>query len=480
MSLAFSVFERVFGLTDLSALREGKVGRQCRGEEHVVELVRNKSSGKIRLFWNQSNITHLFRQRHIHEDSISGPQNIEYLWKTRSGEALRIVYVPRMSNEESIKFDFFVDDVNFTDLPTVGQLGRVGVLERFMERRSPHDDTGSQRSLDSSIATNEMDEDDLSTGDTTKEFRVFGHHSLTSSKEDEIINDELHSHLYSNALSSLRGQILAFLPQTEEMVSRSIINAFFVDSSPVAYPASLDERNAHQVEADLILEAHRWARLNVDFAPRRDVDDLSLHFFQKCMDRVFLLIRNEELSSSDEAARIVFSVASVLGLEFAYPIAQDTMILHDLASGTTNEVLRKTLSSFGEIDASSISSVSRTFGFCRFFFEDHLSQCVAGIKDGAVLINGRKPTVSILYSRTLDSFQHDKDAGCLKDHNNESSGGEEIPISSSLPPPPHLMGPPCYSPDCVAQRRTSYDFGEHNCERSVHLSHYHTTTSACY
>jgi RNA recognition motif. (a.k.a. RRM, RBD, or RNP domain) len=471
--------ERVFGLTDLTALREGKVGRQCRGEEHVVELVRNKSSGKIRVYWNQSNITHLFRQRYIHEDSILGQQNIEYVWKTRSGETLRIVYIPRVTVEDSIKFDFFVDGVNFTNLPTVGQLGRLRVLERSTEHRFPYDDAGSQRSFDSSIATNEGDDDEQSSSEMTKEFRVFGYNSLTSSKEDEIINDELHSHLYSNALSSLRNQIVTFLPQTEEMVSRSIISAFFVDSSPAAYPDSLDERNAHQVEADLILEAHRWARLNIDFAPRRDVEDLSLHFFQKCMDRIFLLIRNDELSTSDEAARTLFSVGAVLGLEFAYPMARDTMILDDLAPETTDDDVREALSPFGEIDAVSVSSVASTFGFCRFFFEDHLCQCVAGIEDGSVLINGRRPKVSILYSGSLDAFQLNKDVECLKDQKSEAVGGEGISLTTSVPPPPHLMGPLCYSPDSVAQKRTSYDFVERSYERAIHHPHY-STTSTCY
>jgi len=47
----------------------------------------------------------------------------------------------------------------------------------------------------------------------------------------DAIQDELHSDLYSPVLESLRLQITTSLPQTEEMVSRAIMNAFFRDSS---------------------------------------------------------------------------------------------------------------------------------------------------------------------------------------------------------------------------------------------------------
>ena len=471
------VCDRVFGLTNLAALREGKVGRQCRGEEHVVELVRNKSSGKIRVYWNQSNITHLFRQRYIHEDSIVGQQIFQYVWKTRSGETLKIVYVPRETVDESIQFDFFVDDVNFTNLPTVGQLGRREPLETLMERRSPHDDTGSQRSFDSSIASNELE--DPSSGEITKGFYFVGYNSLSSSKEDEIINDELHSYMYSNALSSLRTLIVSYLPQTEEIVSRSIINAFFVDSSMVANPDILEEKNAHQVEVDLILEARRWARLNIDVAPRQDVEDLSLHFLQRCIDQIFLLVRNEELNSTDEAARIVLSVAMVLGIKFAYSITQDTLLFDDLALGTSTDDMREALSSFGEIDASSISSATRSFGFCRFVFEDSVNKCFAAMEEGSLVINGTKPTVSVLYSNSVEAKQSDNGHECHPETEIDGIGEEELSLLTAIPSPPHLMGSLCYSPDSVAQKLPSYDLVGRHCERNAHRPRF-TATSSCY
>jgi hypothetical protein len=191
----------------------------------VVEVVRNKTSGKIRVYWNSSEITRYFRQRHLPTDSNN--QTVEFSWTTRSDEVIRIVgSVDNSLSDDSIQFNLFVDGINFKDLCTVAQLGR-----RFGQRpdqRSPQDATGSQRSLDSSLATNDVEADQSSELEQGFRLSMVGFNSMTSG-EDEI-NDELHSDLYSNSLTSLRNQIVSCLPQTEEMVSRAIMNAFFVES----------------------------------------------------------------------------------------------------------------------------------------------------------------------------------------------------------------------------------------------------------
>jgi RNA recognition motif. (a.k.a. RRM, RBD, or RNP domain) len=475
------MFIRVFGLTNLATLREGKVGRECRGEEHVVEVVRNKTSGKIRIYWNSSNITHLFRQRYIPDVSI-----LEYSWKTRSGEALRIVgNVGQNPAEDSTKFEFFVDGTNFTNLPTVGQLGRN--TDQVKEGRSPHDDTGSQRSLDSSIATNDPDADHSSDMEQGFRLSMVGLNSMTSG-EDEV-NDELHSDLYSNSLSSLRSQIVTYLPQTEEMVSRAIINAFFVEaqSSPLSFSfRSLDKINHCQVEADFILEAFRWARLNVDVAPRSDVEDLGMQFLQKCIDNIFLLIRNEELNS-DEAARVVYSVAAILRLKFANDIAQDTIILNDLAPGTTTDDLREALSPFGEIEAVSISSISRTFGYCRYVSLDAIRRIMVTMEGGSFVINDKIPTITSLCSNSFDSNHYPRLLTLPDDVNIEPlkeskcDDGSETSVSVVARSPPHLMGPLSYSPDSIIRKFAIYEFVEDQCEMNIHQTRYNpASAAACY
>lgn len=461
----------VFGLTNLKSLSEGKVGRDCRGEEHVVELVRNKTSGKIRLYWNKGNITHYFRQRYINSEPSYHNKSFEYTWKTRSGEILRVVCSVDLTVDEPIKFDLFVDDMNFKSLPTVGQLGRR--IQQLSDYRSPQDDVGSQRSLDSSIATNDVDIDQGSDVEQGFRLSIVGYNSMTSG-EDEI-NDELYSNLYSNSLGSLRNQIVSCLPQTEEMVSRAIINAFFVDSQNTSETVTyfnLEEINHHQIEAEYILEAYQWMKLNAEIAPRPDVDEMALQFLQKHIDNIFLLIRNEELNS-DDAARIVFSVASVLDLPFANKIAQDTIILDDLPPGTTTEELRLLLSPYGEIDALSMSVSSKKFGFCRFVFEESICKVLHDHENGGIVVNRMIPHIIALSSLAIPDEELPsnlpRDEASLIEPNQCDPKVEMLTISTTASSPPHLLGFPSFNSDCIIRHMAkSYVYSENHGEACVH------------
>jgi hypothetical protein len=372
------------------------VGRECRGEEHVVEIVRNKTSGKVRVYWNGSDISRYFRQRHFPIDANN--RTVEYSWTTRSDEVLRIVgTVDNNLADDSIQFDLFIDGINFKDLCTVAQLGkRIGQRE---DQRSPIDETGSQRSLDSSLATNDVEADQNS--DLQQGFRLsmVGFNPMTSG-EDEI-SDELHSDLYSNSLTTLRNQIVSFLPQTEEMVSRAIINAFFVEESPKCEPASIfsnmDDVDGSQIEVDYMYEALSWVRRNVTVAPRVDIADVQLQFLQRCIDNIFLLIRSEQLNSN-EAAQVVLSVASVLGLEFAVDVTSNTVILERLPVGVSKIDLYQYLSQFGEIDSLSISSKTPSIAYCRYMLEESTAQVIAAFERGDIIINDVKPEVVMVGS----------------------------------------------------------------------------------
>lgn len=467
---------RVFGLTNLASLREGKVGRECRGEEHIVEVVRNKTSGKIRIYWNSSEITRYFRQRHFPVDTNN--RTVEYSWTTRSDEVLRIVgRVDDNMPDDSIQFDLFIDDLNFKDLCTLAQLGRrVG---QKLDQRSPVDETGSQRSLDSSLATNDVDADQNSDLEQGFRLSMVGFNSMTSG-EDEI-NDELHSDLYSNSLTSLRNQIVSCLPQTEEMVSRAIINAFFEEAQncePTYSYRSMDEVDCGQIEVDYIYEALCWVRLNVNVAPRVDVADLLLQFLQRCVDNIFLLIRNEQLNS-DEAARVVLSVASVLGLEFAVDVASDTIVLERLPPGVTKLDMYQSLSQFGEIEVLSISSKTPTIGFCRYALEDSTAQVTAAFERGDILVNDVKPEVSLV--GTLPSMS-----------NPLNVSREGVDFETEAAALPFLMQSPTYyedfSGECsnspttiMANLKSTYEYEDRPSELEIHHPRYcSASTATCY
>jgi RNA recognition motif. (a.k.a. RRM, RBD, or RNP domain) len=349
----------------------------------------------------------------------------------------------------------------------VGQLGRKSDLDK--DHRSPEDDTGSHRSLDSSIATNDLDFDHRSGAE--QGFRL-----------DEI-NDELHSDLYSNSLTSLRNQIVTCLPQTEEMVSRAIIKAFFVDSQSIDHSCtfrSLEEMDCNRIEADYIFEARCWLRLNVNVAPRPDVEHLSLQFIQRCIDNIFLRIRNEELNS-DEAARIVLSVAAVLGLKFAVAIARDAIMLDGLASGTSEEDLRKYLSRFGEVDALSMSSRSPTFGFCRFVFEESTCQVMSAYEDGNIVVNGRKPTICPLIVFNKDASKTKSNECDDKADNDDDPGMVSATNSSKFPINCKKILPVDFncSPNTVVHERLgSYNLSDHRCESEIRQQRYNSSSAA--
>jgi RNA recognition motif. (a.k.a. RRM, RBD, or RNP domain) len=378
----------------MASLREGKRGRECRGEEHVVELVRNKSSGKIRIYWNSNDISRYFRQRYFPTDSSPerNKRKVEYAWRTRSDEEIRIVgSMDKDFYEESIKFDLYVDRTIFKELPTVAQLGTKA--EQIYDPCSPLNDASSQRSFDSSIATNELCTDQSSELEQGFRLSMVGLDSMTSG-EDET-RDELHSDLYSNSLTMLRNQIVSCLPQTEEIVSRAIINAFFVESQCSAQSyQNMEEVDYTQIEVDFIFRARAFVSRNISITPRSDSDDLTLQFLQECVDRIFLTIRKEEINS-DEAARIVMSVATILGLESALDVAHDTITLEGIPLYVSKEHLRQILSQFGEIDAISICLEARTFAYCRYVFEESVLKATAAFQSGDIFGNNLLPAIKL-------------------------------------------------------------------------------------
>ena len=445
--------------------------------------MRNKTSGKIRVYWNSSEITRYFRQRYFPVDPNN--RTVEYCWTTRSDEVLKLVgSVDNNLSDDSIQFDLFIDGINFKELCTVAQLGRkLGQTQE--DQRASMDETGSQRSLDSSLATNDVEADHNSDLEQGFRLSMVGFNSMTSS-EDEI-NDELHSDLYSNSLTSLRNQIVSCLPQTEEMVSRAIINAFFGESQncePVYAFRSMDEVDGSQIEVDYILEALRWVRLNVAVAPRVDVADLLLQFLQKCVDSIFLLIRSEQLNS-DEAARVVLSVASVLGLEFAIDVANDSIFLERLPPGVSKLDLHQCLSQFGEIDALSISSKTPTIGFCRYVSEESTVLLMAAFERGDTLVNNVKAEVSLVGSLS-SRFSHlnvsSERVDALHELNFEK---EAAPVTSLAQSPTYIQN---FSLECnnspttvMSKVSNNYEYTDRRSELEIHRTRYcSSTAAACY
>jgi hypothetical protein len=419
-------------MTNVAALSQGCSGDDCRGEEHDVQLVWSVKSGKTRVYWNRRNISRLFRH-----GNRSGM--VEFAWTTRTGEHLQIV-----AHSEPlpgvIQYDLVVNGTSFSKLPNVSQLG---LQSREPELRSPH----FLQRFDSLSVLSGLS--DLPSVDLPEEgspealgFRL-SMVGLNSGLEDAIV-DELHSDLYSPVLESLRQQITECLPQTEEMVSRAIINAFFCDSdSQQSFDSSLSDATTaldpYQTEANAVWEAYEWVGLNVEYAPRPDAQELALAFMQKKIDEIFLHIRNDKLSS-DAASRILLSVGAVLGLKFANSIPMDTIILDGLPCNTTAKVLNTILCSYGQLECTAVVK-GQGFALCRFLDEGATIRVLEDAHQDCLVIAGATPRVIALNEDSHEGLPQQVRTRVFEEKKDDDTPSGTHVIFGSPVTIPHFMAP---------------------------------------
>ncbi len=230
--------------------------------------------------------------------------------------------------------------------------------------------------------------------------------SQSSSKSSDDHRDELHSHLYSSVLETIRTMLVNnCIPQiTEEMISRAIIHAFADSSIERRNHDAYDDESEtllddqHQYEVNILCKAHDFmqGRLN-QFGKRREIND----FLQTVLDEMFLKIRREEMTCPDDVLRTMLSVLSILQMKVdttSVTLPMDTILLTGLTSQTSRNDLVQELSRFGPIKSVAIAQGSSTaggFGYCCFVDEESVQTALA--QDAAtIMIHGVTPQVSLL------------------------------------------------------------------------------------
>jgi hypothetical protein len=228
-----------------------------------------------------------------------------------------------------------------------------------------------------------------------------------SSKSSDDHRDELHSHLYSSVLETVRASLVECKPHiTEEMISRAIIHAFADSNMERQHENSADEsdevppHDKYQDEVNIFCKAYdlTQGRLN-QFGKRKKIID----FLQTVLDETFSKIRREEITSSDEVLRTMLSVLSILQLKVdtAVILPIDTIVLRGLTNNTTRTQLKEGLARFGTIKSVAIASNkgSNGFGYCCFDNEDSVRRAIANQNE--IVINGVTPSVlSLLHGGT--------------------------------------------------------------------------------
>lgn len=237
--------------------------------------------------------------------------------------------------------------------------------------------------------------------------------------------DELHSHRFSSVLEDARSQLVGALPQiTEEMVSRAIIHAFASDRKGTRGRFCLHPfRDEYQEEVDQVWKAEKWIQENTQEELN---EELVLLFLQECLNDIFLLIRNEDLVSADQALRIVLSVGAVLGLQSSCPLPKDTVVLKNLPKHSTRKALKQILTSCGAVQAVAIATENPKVAFCRFHDHDSARRAVAN-SNVTIVVGETVPQISML---------HDIPRGFYKTVSRQAS---------SIVPPEHI------SPQCVSK-----------------------------
>jgi len=227
---------------------------------------------------------------------------------------------------------------------------------------------------------------------------------------DEVVDDLTSSYSYTNnILESLKRAVTGLIQDSEDMVSMSIINALSEDNSNTCFPSCRTSSRGSspasigstlqistEIEANILHETIQWANLNVLCAPRPDVQEQKRLFLQNQMLTIFIHARHERLTE-DDALRILLDIATLLDIPICSSIQteRDTLIIRDAKKEIYVDTLTTTMAQFEELRKVGVSS-NRSFAFCRFSSERGPLRAFAATDQGALVINGKPPQLSLI------------------------------------------------------------------------------------
>jgi len=419
-------------------------------EDHEVILIWSVKSGKAKILWNNQDISLMFPEI-IRKRPLS---TLYFSWHTSNG--VKFQATARASgNSSADQYEFSINEQSFSSLPLKDneikrriELTRVTVLGNpTLDNSSISSERdGSNKSLDSEgsteygesqfleISCNEHDTDDeLNHSNHWKgveslqslEYGVSG--GEKSCEEDDPqqlsrlaaagftyqfdMEDDLVSEMYTSTLTSaldtLRDEVSGLVPETEEMISKAIINAFSEDHDSDTSNESLlsSWEDPTQIEADLFAEIIEWLKWARDFISPYDMQDRKREFMEKHVEKMVSHVRHDRMSSVD-ASQILHRIAAVLKMETTREPETDTVLFTNLNSLTTSEDLRKEMEGYGDVTFTVVSRIHEGYGMCRFSSTSPLPKIKEATAKEAVEINGRKPEVFCIlespYSKAIE------------------------------------------------------------------------------
>ncbi len=362
-------------------------------------------SGKTDVLWNGVNMSHSFRE-------VSSTGTFEYSWQTRTGEHLQVIGYPG-----STDYELLVDGTKFTDLPDLNNLRQPErTALNGIEQRS--EDAHSLLSHHGTELCNDRESDRSDPFEIVPYGSGFRLSLAGLKSQGQEVEDELRSNLPLSSLDTLRDEIVSAMPDAEEMVSRAMLNALLDEAISLSRPnlPTTGANGSFQIETEMLMETMEWINIH-RFCT--DLDDMKYAIMQKHVDAVFAHVYRERMSVA-EALRALISVACLLRLKVSRPVANNTIIVLDLAKQENHNDLIEALAKFGEIEDCAIvqgtgfgeynlfdrsrkfergSSETNayhlwvTVGVCRFRLETSVNEVLAASQAKRLSISGSEPRV---------------------------------------------------------------------------------------
>mmetsp|Transcript_24450 Transcript_24450/g.57776 ORF Transcript_24450/g.57776 Transcript_24450/m.57776 type:complete len:549 (+) Transcript_24450:143-1789(+) len=399
-----------FGLTNLIAAVEGKSGIDCKGEEHVVELLWSLQSDKIRVFWNKKAIAFHFREKR-------DAGKLDLSWESRSGERYRILAYESSSFRLTRQYDFFIDGSSVFTFPLLSELAPA--CAKVYPPARNDDRPTSVVVIDQSATFEDLSESSVGS-DHMNEYMNETRQPLDSRLRlsmagfvpcvplDETGDDLISSYsLTNNTLDSLRRAITGLIPNSEDMVSRSIINALsqdnnYCNSDDLSLCSEFSSRSIGstphtptEILANLLLRTTEWAKSNVLCGLRHDIREQKRLFLQKQMFAIFKHAHNEHLGV-DEVVQVLLDICTLLDIHVRTftPTERVTLIIR-YPNKIELDALATILSQFESLRQIGVSS-SGTFAFCRFASERGPLRAFSAADRGTLTIHGERPQLSLV------------------------------------------------------------------------------------
>mmetsp|Transcript_11565 Transcript_11565/g.19262 ORF Transcript_11565/g.19262 Transcript_11565/m.19262 type:complete len:408 (-) Transcript_11565:1600-2823(-) len=360
------------------------------------------------------------------------PNCLEFAWQTAKGvdfKAIAHVNPPGAMKQ----YDFLLNDESFFAIPVKEKVvrNRVQDAQRELSPESNGDFTNRVERTVSAGSCSGFSGNGMTDPNTVTRLQAGGC-TYKFGSEDE---DELRSDLYSVTLDVLRDVVSSFVPETEEMMSRAIINAYSEDHDSDTSGDSLSVHSDRhldpaEVEADVLGETFEWLKWSRDFISAFDMHDRKLEHMQKHVGQMVAHVRHERLEPT-HASLIMHRVAAVLKLEVTREPHFDTVMFANLNSLTTTQDIMDTMHEFGEIIEAAVSKNHGGFGLCRFANPHTVESVCEAATKGGVVVNGRTPEVFGLFDspysketeeRITESRDKDYDYDCfdeVEDYNKD-------------------------------------------------------------